>query len=361
MLYSYSRTQKILIFLILFAGVGASLGTATLLGPVAYITRILREAKTDPSVEKIAVNSIILLLIALTGIISGLITTFYTRSEFKYKMIVLLLGSALFFVVPMGLFMNPETMKPFMPPESKVANFVFGPYPDEQIMAKIKSEEYTAIISLLHPAVLPFEPELLKREEESCAKAGVTLIKAPMLPWISENKDSLETIAKIAQSKKGKYYIHCYLGRDRVHMAKKVIEKYNKDIDAKAVTSSRSIDSKKFFERGDIYKFTGEIYLTPYPTDEEFVSYVLGQNFKSIVCLLNSADEGDNRLIEKEKDIIKMVPIELILFPIPSDCEDAAVYEKALEKIKAAPKPTLVHGFKVSSKREKAVIELLKK
>lgn len=361
-MYRYSRLQKAFIFLILFAGIGMTLGTATLLGPVAYITRVLRESGTEQIVEKVAINSVILLLILVTGFISGAVMSFYVRSESRFKLAALLIGSAVLFAAPMWFFMNPEMMKQFMPPESRVANFVFGPYPDDQIMARIKGEGYTAIISLLHPAVLPFEPELLRREEESCAKAGVTLIKAPMLPWISRNTESLEKIAKIAEKKEGKYYIHCYLGRDRVHMARKVIEKYGgAGAGTRAVSSSRSIDSIKAFERGEIHKFSGEAYLTPYPTDEEFLAYVLNQNFKSIVCLLNSADTEDNALIEKEKKAVAMFPVELILCPIPADCEDRAIYEKAAEKIKAASKPVLVHGFRVDSKRELSIIEILRK
>jgi len=53
---NYSGIQKLLVFLLLFFSAGASLGIVTLLGPVAYATKILREYKTDPDIEKIIVK-----------------------------------------------------------------------------------------------------------------------------------------------------------------------------------------------------------------------------------------------------------------------------------------------------------------
>ena len=357
----FSKLQKSVIFLILWTAAGSTLGAITLLGPVAYLTRLLRDNKMDGDIEKIAVNSIIMLLIIVSAVIAGVISSWYSRSDYKYKLMVMLSLSAFFFAAPMALFFNPATLRPFMPAETSVSNFVFGPYPDIDILKKIKRDEYSAVISLLHPAVLPFEPQLLKTEEENCAKIGVTLIKVPMLPWISENKESLEKIAELAKSKKGKYYIHCYLGRDRVHMAKMVIQKHNAAADSAVINAGRKINDITFFERGDIHKFSGEVYLTPYPTDEEFLSFVLNGNFKSIVSLLDSKNADDAALIEKEKNITKMSPVELIFFPMSAECEDQSLYTRAVEFIKAAPRPVMIHGFKTDSKREKGIIERLKK
>ena len=178
-----------------------------------------------------------------------------------------------------------------------------------------------------------------------------------MLPCISENKESLEKIAELAKSKNSKYYIHCYLGRDRVHMVKMVIQKHNAAADSDVVVAGRKIEDITFFERGDIYKFSGEVYLTPYPTDEEFISFVLTGNFKSIVSLLDSNNAEDAVLIEKEKNITKMSPVELIFLSLPAECEDESLYTKATEAIKVAPRPVLIHGFKTDSKREKKLLK----
>ncbi|OQA74357.1 MAG: hypothetical protein BWY32_03616 [bacterium ADurb.Bin243] len=358
---NYSGIQKLLVFLLLFFSAGASLGIVTLLGPVAYATKILREYKTDPDIEKIIVNSMILILILTSGIVSAIISNFYLRWGYNKKLIVLLTLSAVFFSAPMILFLNPSSLRPFMPAETTLANFVFGPYPDMDILKKIRRDNYSAVISLLHPAVLPFEPELLKREEENCAKLGIKLIKAPMLPWISENKESLEIISQLAENKTGKYYIHCYLGRDRVFMAKRIIEKQNKAAEITAVSTKRNIDSVKAFERGEIYKFTGEIYLTPYPTDEEFTSFVLNGNFKTILSLLNINDKEDAALIGREKETVKLSPVEFHNISIPADCDEKSLYTAAAEKIHESAKPVLVHGFRIDSMREKLMIEELNK
>lgn len=357
----YSKTQKFLIFLFLWFSIGASLGTFTLLGPVAYITKILRESNSAEYIEKITVNATIMLLIIFTSAASIFFSHVYFESENRHKFKIWLIVCLVLFSAPMCMFFNPSLMKPFMPGETKVYNFVFGPYPEYDELKRIGGENYTAVISLLHPAVLPFEPELLKREEENCAKLGVKLIKAPMLPWLSKNIDSLKIIEQIAKEKTGKYYIHCYLGRDRVHMAKNVIEKYNSSSLTAAINEQRKIDSIKSFERGDIFKFTGEIYLTPYPTDEEFISYILNGNFKSIVSFLDEDDKEDKNLIEKEKEMVRMTSVELINISISSACEDRSFYSAAVEKIKKAQKPVLVHAFNTSSRRSQLMKEELSK
>ena len=101
-----------------------------------------------------------MLLIIVTGVIAGVISSWYSRSDYKHKLKILLLLSAFFFAAPLAMFFNPAALRPFMPAETSVSNFMFGPYPDIDILKKIKREEYSAVISLLHPAVLPFEPQL---------------------------------------------------------------------------------------------------------------------------------------------------------------------------------------------------------
>ena len=67
------------------------------------------------------------------------------------------------------------------------SSFTFGPYPTEDRLAALERDGYTAVISLLHPAVVPFEPKLIADETAAAERVGIEFIHLPMLPWIADN------------------------------------------------------------------------------------------------------------------------------------------------------------------------------
>ena len=349
------------VFAFLFASIGAFLGSLTLLGPVQYITTQLRSAQVDFRYEKGIVRFIILMLIAVTAWLAYRFTKKYERSEFMHKGKAVFIAGLVMLVVFAAVFSNPGNLKYFMPPESKVLNFVFGPYPDREQLERLKFEGYTAVISLLHPAVVPFEPQLIAEEEKNCAAVGIKFISAPMLPWISDNASSVKIIEGIAAQKKGRYYVHCYLGHDRVTIVKGVIEKHVRGAEINVVRKVRSLKTCEKFERGNVIRLTDEIYLTPFPTDDEIVAYLLNGEIKNIVNMMDPSVPDDQKWIEKEKAVAKTFNVNLIMHPIPAETTDVQIYKKAYEAIVALPPPTAVHGFRVDSPREKALIEIFKK
>jgi len=52
--------------------------------------------------------------------------------------------------------------EPFNDANRKQGNF--GPYPTYEELRKLQDDGYTAVVSLLHPAVVPFEPKLISDE-----------------------------------------------------------------------------------------------------------------------------------------------------------------------------------------------------
>ena len=59
------------------------------------------------------------------------------------------------------------------------------------------------------------------------------------------------------------------------------------------------------FERGDLYKIADKIYLSPYPTNEEFLAFFLAGNVKSVVNLMDSTSTEQKGRIIEERNILQ--------------------------------------------------------
>src|SRR5690349_17815869 len=205
--------KRTLLFLVLWLAIGFSIGTATLLGPVRWVTTLCRAHGFPEGVEKGSVQLLIVLLVAATGAVAWVLARAALASErieTHYGLPALALlaaGGAVW------LWMTPAMLRTRNGAVTTAGtHFTFGPYPDEDRLRDLASERYTAVISLLHPAVIPFEPQLMAREDEAAAHAGIQVIHLPMLPWVSDNAAALAKVRDLARARTGRYYVHCYLG-----------------------------------------------------------------------------------------------------------------------------------------------------
>lgn len=230
------------------------------------------------------------------------------------------------------------------------SHFTFGPFPDAARLAELHAQGYTAVISLLHPAVVPFETQLIAREKNEAAAAGIELIHLPMLPWVSENTESLGKLRALAATKKGRYYIHCYLGVDRVNVARRIIEQEAGAavvIEGGGLATRRTLDSRleRGFERGPVFQLEQGLYLTPYPTDAEFLAYILGGEVKNVVVLLDPGDVEEKRRIDFERKLLGSHALPFHLVEMGSDRFDGRRILEALEMAKKLQRPTIIHSF----------------
>jgi hypothetical protein len=98
----------------------------------------------------------------------------------------------------------------------------FGAYPDEQKLEDLKSQGYDGVVTLLNPGI-PFERVLLEGEKKAGEEVGIPVHSFPMLPWISENDDSLRGIERLVGDGEKRFYIHCYLGKHRVDLVRQTV------------------------------------------------------------------------------------------------------------------------------------------
>jgi len=345
--------KNISAFLLFWLMNGYVLGTGLLIGPVRWIVDYSKTQSWSQSTEDIIVKIVMVILVILSFIISLFMTRSFLKSDSIVKRIILFLFPLIFSAGAVWLWMNPRLMQNERNISETItrngSEFVFGSFPEEAKIRLLKEKNFTAIISLMHEAVVPFEPKLIEEEKESCKKAGIELINIPMLPWISENEEALNRLREIALKKPGKYYVHCYLGKDRVNIAKRVIEISNQLASINSELKTRLIEDLEEFERGAIIKLEKDVYFTPFPTDDEFLGYILNGSFKNVISLLDPKDAEDLKLIAKEKKFFETFKIPFENYPIRPNNINKKELNREVEKIMKMDRPILIHSFKTNS------------
>ena len=306
--------------------VGLVLGTAVLVGPVRLITGDMGQAGWEQSSQ----NHVILVVIFLYLILSLLLTRWIVGVMFRARNRNTRWGiAALLTLLAAGTaweWSNPAKLLAGIAGGgdggtyniSGGAEFIFGAYPDEPKLEALKKQGVTSIISLQHPGII-IEREGISAERDAARKLHLNFIQAPMLPWVSNNDESLAKLREIARTGKGKYYIHCGLGRDRVNVAKRIIEAEGKKVELSNVKTATSFaDRPDPFQRGSLGHFDSGKWVVPYPNKDEMFGYVLGGQAGTVVSLLDPADPeqaGWNADMEK---MFKEYAIPFIMRPLPT-------------------------------------------
>lgn len=349
--YFTFSAKNIFLFCFIWLCAGFTTGTFILIYPVHWITDYSSLNDWSSSRENITIKFVILLFVILSFLLSVTLLRVYYKIRTMPILIAYfsVLVSMTTFVL--WLWFNPAIMANINPGKissenTKNAQFFFGPYPTESTLYELKDNHYTLVISLLNPSVLPFEPKLINDEEKAVLKVGIKYINIPMLPWVSENSDAINKIKDLIKTEKGKIYVHCNLGKDRVNVVKNIIKNNNGIIDKTAEPmENRHLTDVKQFERGDIIQLEPEVFLTPYPTDEEYFSYILSSPIKDVVSLLNPLDKGDLVMIEKEKNLASRYKINLHQMPLTVDPYNPDEVLKVVQSVKSLPRPLVIHAF----------------
>jgi hypothetical protein len=354
---------NIFLFLLFMFTVGFSLGTLTLTGPARWVSTFFRSSPSLMEYENLAIKVIIILLLISTAIISVWFVRIIQNSFVRFPRIVLPLITIILSSASLLYWLNPPSagIENYLDADifTQKGSFTFGPYPADDDLVKLKEQGYTAIIPLLHPGVVPFEPKLLADVKRYGNQVGIEIISLPMLPWVSENEDVLVKIKDLAMNGTGKYYVHCYLGKDRVNIVKTLIEKYA--VTKKVSSSSRrNIYNKKKFERGEILYLKDSVFVTPYPTDVEFNSYFFSGFIQQVVSTLDRNNIENIEWIEKEEKLMKMFEMSYLNFPLNERSKNSEII-KLVDIVKELPKPLIIHSFNTRSKDIKAFEDLYNK
>ncbi|MGK2855688.1 MAG: hypothetical protein ACSLFQ_00635 [Thermoanaerobaculia bacterium] len=359
----WSIPARIALLLGFWLFIGFAVGTVFLLFPVRWWANLCRQNGWPHSAETSGVVLIIVALVLVSfALANGAMTAFVRSGRFLTRalLVIVALGAA---GTAYWKWINPSTMKGSMAVEQNAgAHFTFGPFPDAARLVALRNQGYSGVITLLHPAVVPFEPQLIAQEKKDAAAAGIELIHLPMLPWVSENTESIEKLRAIAAAKKGRYYIHCYLGADRVNVARRIIEQETGGgavVEGGGAATRRTLDSKMEigFERGPIYKLEEGLYLTPYPTDGEFLSYILSGEVKNVVALLDPRDPEEKTRIDYEQKLLASYGLPFHLVEVGGERYGGRRILEALEMAKKLERPTVIHSFFTPGPRRASIAE----
>lgn len=326
---------------------GFFLGTLTLMGPVRRATTYARANGWSDTAEKLMVFAFIGALAAVSFLLARRLAA-WTRSGSAAAKFGLPAASLAVFAISLWFWMNPKMMTDAGSKGKSETfagtEFVFGPYPEAERLKELKAEGYTAVISLLSPAVVPFEPVLLGKELAAAKETGIEVIHIPMLPWISSN-DHVEAEQQKLLARGGRYYVHCYLGKDRVNVFKKMLTGLSGEVQVRSLQtdSARSLRDISKLERGEITRLGEGVFFTPYPTDEEFTGYIVNGTVVSVVSLLNPKNPEDVKWIRKEEEIAKRYKLKYANYPWKT--LDKTKKEKAVKEISAMEKPLVIHAF----------------
>ena len=285
------------LFLYVWLMVGFATGTATLLGPARWITSALRHSAWS-SQENPVMILVILSYIFVSFLLARRLTALVRRTtSTPVRVGVPALATAVAGLALWG-WMNPATYALAaggMSSQLRLgtqAQFDFGPYPDKKRLQELKRQGVTAVVSLQHPAVLPFEPPGIAAEQVAAKEVGIEFIHAPMLPWIASNHESLEKIRELARTGHGHYYVHCGLGRDRTNVVKRMLEGMDASVSANGAAAPsdfrrRLAQRGAIMERGEFREIDQDVWLVPYPNEHELYGHMLGGQVKHVLVLLD--------------------------------------------------------------------------
>lgn len=165
-----------------------------------------------------------------------------------------------------------------------------------------------------------------------------------MLPWIGDNEASLKKVEALVKDGKGKYYIHCYLGKDRVNVVKNLIVRLSGKITPAGEESVRTFETAGAFERGELYRLDSGVYVTPYPTDEEFLSFFLAGHVKTVVNIMDSSVVEAKPWVRKEAAALKQNAIVFKLITVHANANNKEI-GKLMDSVRLLPRPLVVHHW----------------
>jgi len=88
-----------------------------------------------------------------------------------------------------------------------------------------------------------------------------------------------------------------------------------------------------------------DVFLSPYPTDEEMLDHLVDGTFAAVVSLLDPGNPDDRPWIDKERQILSDYGVPFSLQPISWMNYSPVAARAAADHVRTLPRPVLVHAF----------------
>lgn len=341
-------------FCYFWLAVGFTLGTVVLVWPVRWLTDSLHRAQATQATENLLVILLVVAYVAASFYIALRLDRWArgcgsARQRWTIAAVVTLLfvGTALTWRDPGRMLSGLAGGGHIATLESgNGAVFEFGAYPDSAKLAELARQNAT-VVSLQDPN-LPVEREGVESERELARKFGLRLVSAPMVPWFSENRESLEKIRALAVNGRGHYYIHCGLGRDRVNIVKRLIESTG----ARTVTGGNYRNALGFegrradFDQGSLISLAPGVWLVPHPLKEELYGCFMEGRPGHVVLLFDSTAAPEDSIMRETRRLLASYSIPSTVVQVPRDsAARRAAAAQAAAMVRAMKPPVTVVAY----------------
>lgn len=344
-------------FLYVWLMVGFFSGTAVLLWPAGWLSSGLQRAGWEQASQNHALKALIFVwFLATIPVTQWLVRRMFRGG--RASAVAIPLATTVLAGAAVAEWMNPAHMLARVAGGASGevrmeggAHFLFGPYPDRARLAELKKQGVVAVVSLQHPAV-PIEVPGITEERRLAAEMGLRFIHAPMLPWISNNEGSLRVVRDLVRSGKGKYYVHCGLGRDRSAVVQRLVESMGA---RQVVTGQRKApltfaDRKRqaeegtvpteAFERGKVAEVEPGVWLIPHPNDHEMFGYMLAGQVKHVVSVLDPASPEQRPWLDQQRRAFAQYDVPTTYLPLAAN--DRARAAEIVKAVRGLPRPLAV-------------------
>ena len=335
--------------------VGFVLGTAVLLWPVRWLTDSLHRANATQRAENLFVIALVLLYVAASFMVALWINRYvrgHSSARMRWSVVAVLtlvgLSTAWTWRQPGKLLSglagggNLSALQ-----TASGANFEFGAYPDSARLASLKARGVT-VISLQDPSI-PVEHEGVEEEQKMTKQLGITFVSAPMLPWFSENEESLAKIRQIATTGHGNYYVHCGLGRDRVNIVKRLIESAGgQTATGGSYKSAMGFEGRDAdFDQGSLTSLGTGVWLVPTPLNEELYSCFIQGRPGNVVFLMDSTAPPQDSVLRENRRLLTKYAVPFTVVQVPSDSAGRmAATAAAARSVHAMTPPVTIVAYK---------------
>ena len=336
-------------FLYVWLMVGFFTGTVVLVGPVKWITAALHAAGASQTAENLTLRGVILAYVVgslfLTRWLAGRIWRARgTGPRLAIPAVVTVLAALCLYQ-----WMDPGRMLASVGgaqidnvSSASGAVFNFGAYPDRAMLERLKQQGITEVVSLQSPAVLPFEPRSIAEEQKNTRELGIRFVNIPMIPWVSDNADATARLQALARSGKGRFYVHCGLGRDRTNVAMRIIQAAGVEVHASRSLhhASRFEDRRDPMQHGAFYQLEPNVWLVPRPNGAEVAGYMLAGQVKTAVLLMDTTVAQQRQWNAELGKLLLGAGVQVIEAPLRKS--QAARAAQLAEKVRALPRPVVV-------------------
>ncbi|MDB4951013.1 MAG: hypothetical protein JWM27_3662 [Gemmatimonadetes bacterium] len=336
-------------FLYVWLMVGFFTGTVVLVGPVKWITAAVHAGGGSQGFENGLLQAVILAYVVASLFVTRWLVGRIWRSRSAGARLGIPAVATLLAGACLWAWSDPGRMLASVGGTSirnvssvSGAEFHFGAYPDREALKRLKEQGVTEVISLQSPAVLPFEPRSIAEERKNAAELGIPFVNVPMIPWVSDNAAATAKLRQIARTGKGRFYVHCGLGRDRTNVAMRIIQGAGAEVHASRSLhhASTFAERRTPFAHGSVYRLDDGVWLIPRPNDAELAGYLLAGQVKEVVSIMDPADTAQRSWIQALRTRMAGVGVAVREMPLKAGQDAKAAY--VVRQVRALPHPVAV-------------------